>query len=869
MRMNKTGISLLLIMALLSTLVFAQETNTSEDNEEFIRKVGMLSAFGVFRDVSIGNPTDTISRVEFFKVISNVLGINVSYQTNKVNFTDMPTDQSDINAINAMVDMGYVRGFADGTILPYQSIKYEEAIQILVSVLGYDPVIKGSYPMNYMLKSEQLGILKNAAGYISYPVTTGTLTQMLFNTLEISMMVKTYLHEEGYEVSKGTTILSTYLKLEKRAGRVTGNEFTHLNEEIHYRPNRISIDDVEYDTKYNYNELLGYLVTYYIAKDAAENTLVYAETKGQSNEVVNLSYDSTKTITYLNRVYRYEDENSNKAKEYAVELGANIIINGRMVSSYSNSDMLPEYGDIKLIDSNNNGGFETVIITGYTDFVVNNIDHNLGIIYDKYDKEKKLNLSLNNSSCYTDIKDKKGKSVSIKKIAVNDILSVSQSRDGIITNIIWNNETAEGEVTEYYNNSGDSMSIVMDDKTYCLSNHIRKNDAFKVGNFIKVYFNKIGEVIIIEKANRTKLLKYAYLIDAKIIDKGVLKPIEVKLYDETDKMLILKFAKRVTINGESFSTSTGIIEKLEVDGTVVSRPIIYKQNDVGEIVQMELPAGLGEKTNKFRMTYSSGNTKRLYRGPQMNFSGVATISSKTMVFKIPSNPKTAEEKEFLASGNSYFRHDYRYVVEAYATSEHSIIADILVTKQDDESYDSEIGVLMKLSNVYVESEDKVALRMTIGTSGSVKEIYSFDGKVRPESVSPGDVIYFRKNDRNELINYSILVNSDSNTQTLTFNNPSNGDYEGYDRYIYASVYDRQDNVIAVTTGDVTANSIQTESHNASGYKLYAVGYKGNEVVVETVGQDRIYDYRHYGELYSNIFAYTRYGDPRIMVIYEK
>ena len=137
-------------------------------------------------------------------------------------------------AINVATKLGYIEGYGDGRFGPADNIKYEDAVTLIVRILGYEPAAqdKGGYPVGYLVVAEQdLNITDNVTAVAGLAATRGAVFQMLDNALTEPMMIQIgYGDDKKYVVSgqKGTdvekqTILTDKLGIAEIEGTVTAN----------------------------------------------------------------------------------------------------------------------------------------------------------------------------------------------------------------------------------------------------------------------------------------------------------------------------------------------------------------------------------------------------------------------------------------------------------------------------------------------------------------------------------------------------------------------------------------------------------------------------------------------------------------------
>lgn len=161
-----------------------------------------------------------ITRGEMAQVLINLLhlrGVETSILKDE-EFSDVPREHWAYNAVHLCKQAGLVGGYPDGTFGVDEQITYEQAIKMLVGVLGYTTVAeeKGGYPMGYLQVAEDIGITKDVDFVATDLATRETVARMIMNLVYLPVMEQTgYGSEPRYEImdgTNGTEVLNFYEK---------------------------------------------------------------------------------------------------------------------------------------------------------------------------------------------------------------------------------------------------------------------------------------------------------------------------------------------------------------------------------------------------------------------------------------------------------------------------------------------------------------------------------------------------------------------------------------------------------------------------------------------------------------------------------
>ena len=255
-----TIIFLCLTYFLTNTIVYASGISTAYTAEQKIEK---LKEYNIMCGYEDGNfyPQNNITRAEFCKIVSVISGLQTDKPVNNCDFfADVPQDHWANKYIISCCNNGLVNGvfreeelyFVDldengneidrsklfykdnisdlyGTdvklpeniFAPDDYIIYQDALKILVCVLGYEDLAKqrGDYPYGYVSTAKEIGIIGNdfsSEDFISREITA----EVVYNSLFVPLMLKKSISDENgdrtefviMDGSNGTELQTLYSK---------------------------------------------------------------------------------------------------------------------------------------------------------------------------------------------------------------------------------------------------------------------------------------------------------------------------------------------------------------------------------------------------------------------------------------------------------------------------------------------------------------------------------------------------------------------------------------------------------------------------------------------------------------------------------
>jgi S-layer homology domain. len=180
----KKILSLLLVIALLCSGMTAMAA-TTDVNE----MVTLLSQLNILNGDGNGNfrLDDNVSRAEFAKVAiaSSSYKNSVSSTLKLSPFTDVPYTYWGAGYIKVAAENGICKGFPNATFKPDSQVKYEEAITMMLKVLGYtDADFKDAYPSGQVSLAKSLGLTDGIGKSVGGALTRRDVVRLIYNALD-------------------------------------------------------------------------------------------------------------------------------------------------------------------------------------------------------------------------------------------------------------------------------------------------------------------------------------------------------------------------------------------------------------------------------------------------------------------------------------------------------------------------------------------------------------------------------------------------------------------------------------------------------------------------------------------------------------
>ncbi len=156
--------------------------------------VSDLTALGIVKGDPNGNMRlgDAVTRAEMSAIICRLRGMTETPETADTVFDDVKSEHWASGYINEVCNIGVINGYDDGTFRPDNDVTYQEAVKMLVSLLGYAPKADmfGGYPEGYLEAARQHGLTSGVEFSPEAPCTRGDVFILAENALDIPLMMQ-------------------------------------------------------------------------------------------------------------------------------------------------------------------------------------------------------------------------------------------------------------------------------------------------------------------------------------------------------------------------------------------------------------------------------------------------------------------------------------------------------------------------------------------------------------------------------------------------------------------------------------------------------------------------------------------------------
>lgn len=801
---------LMFVMMFSNTSFAATKFTDVNDETQYKNAIMTLTSIGLLKGYEDGTfrPIESITRAEFTVMVTRALGVD-SVKVEGNSFKDTAEHYAKYN-IKTAADMGIVNGFEDGTFRPDQKVTYEQAVKMVVCMLGYEAnaLASGGWPNGYMGVGAQLGITKDITVSGAEPATRAVIAQLFNSSLDVKIQQKTVSPsgEPTYTVTDDT-LMNSKLKIEKVKGTIAGVGNTHtdpsatssLDHEMSVISDKNEEIVFDYTTFFNSvaeaKQYLGYRVTIYY-KDNGESelpTIISVDKDTTKNEVYNIisedieSYDGTQL--------KYEKSNGSVVSLKLKAADISLIYNGKAVTdsditindtSYDIADALTEwlspdsdnffYGEVKLTDTGADGTVDIVSINNYKIMVASKAPTTADYkITDKLVAGNYLILEPD-STQYTYVVYKNNQEVPVTSIATNDVVLYAESIDSDHYTVYATGNPVTGTITAMDETEN---TIKVNDKEYkvldsCLKN-LNGKTTIKVGTKGTFYIDKFDSIAYCT-LTADKASSYAYMINSYQSDDGETYYASVFAPSSSSNVKTYPMKSSIKFNGSSAQPSTAVMKlketgpKTQLDlenkddvygGTadkayanVLAQPIKVDitSNNINSIISLNSEEGVTNEDNSKLVRYKPlSKYKYVSSG---NFDNEFYINSSTTILYVPGD-RDDKEEYMKGSYTSLFKANESYWVEPYDVNGSKVASLLMVygnSANAEITKDSPFAFVVQ--NTPATSGGNDVLQMKYYTSTQVSSTFTkyTSDDTAFKDVKPGDVIQFGTNNKGSLIN---------------------------------------------------------------------------------------------------------------------
>ncbi len=740
-----------------------------------------LSSLGVIQGDENGalNLNEQMTRAEFAKIITMLKGSETIAQGfTFADMADVPSDNWACGYIGYCVQAGLMQGDGDGYFRPDDNITLEECVKTVVVLLGYEVAAaeRGGYPVGYYNIAVEKGLLKSVSGNRSEAAIRQDIVMLVYNALDVPMLVSTYSEDASYKEDPNQTLRSLLESMKDMltyTGIVTANFNTWLNTPIdNMTETQIEIDGVLFETQVaNAGDYIGQEVrVYYQENDSMRHPLIYnIEPTSRNTKTV---LDNRDVVEISQTAVKYWK--ADKERTLSLENDALLVYNNRVETKILSEFAELTEGEMILIDNDGNNRIDYVFIEDYKNYIVDNAakNGNLKLKYYAFEdgkempKYRHIQIDFSQENSYT-VEDAEGNRLNYEDIESGDVVSVFENNtDSFVRIIVTKESTVSGKVV--FIGKDNDIRLDGSEELYHVANDALAENL-QMGESYRFSLNFRGDIVYAEDDDSVESnWKYGYInataektfetVSIQLITAGqVENREEVDQADRTNKDTV-----PVTLCSNDSIQTIVQTEKLSADGGRIKPEVLlekeHKSPYVGVPIRYML-SSTGQLSRIETLEYAAGNSEMQYNAKEKVFAKKSGLSSaaflideNTRVICIPTNADASQTDMMTRVSVDNKDVLLRYNANGYELDEETGAVKLMVLRTEMKA--SAVGTveensakmgLIESAALSVDEDGEEYLTLTMITGSEVKEMKTLplsDGREGLRSLRSGDFIFY-------------------------------------------------------------------------------------------------------------------------------
>ncbi len=885
----KKWIGFLMICCVLCSTgaIGAQESDIAGTVYE--KSVFRLMSIGVMEGYEDGTfrPEAPVTRAEMAVVAVRMLGISNIAPAGNV-FADVSADNWAAGDIETAAALGLIQGTGGGNFAPEEPVRYEEAIKILVELLGYGPLAwqQGGYPTGYISQAASIGLLRGTQGAAGQELTRGMVALLAERAMDIELLEKTVGTGAEYQASGETLYerISSREELQQVRGVLSATEHAALEGYAPSADGFVNIDGSIYRVGASRaEEYLGYYVEAYIRSEEGDDPCIISiRPYGNRNETVTLAADKIRSAT---KTEILTEKGEYAQERFQIAPDATFLYNGKPVPCAEVEDELVTIyqGDVTLVSRDGTGTYDMVSVCEWESFIIDRVVEVNTAVYFKtgntFRGKDGYRFRFDDSEIKTRLLDTEGNAIAFESLQAGDVISLRISLDETQCTAVVSRKNVEGTVTEL----GEDGEVSIDGKTYRLHQNGSGNYGYIPELQEKTTFLLDAQDTIVG-TNGVKETAYGYGYVAEAGMAGGMGGYQLKIAScgsrqkkiekednvetiyytfQNQALQVLDTADSVILNGTRVSAAQ-LAEK-----GLAGNAVRYRLNSAGKIKEIDLYK-LPAVPNPYDF-----NAELLSFGGYTAYEGFLADES-TKVILTPNTPSCDED----------------YLVDVEITDKDNVKA--FPVEIDEDTQVAEAVVLW--ANMDAKTPRPIRDTVKVSIVGKVIHSTAQDGSAacKVQMLTDKEEVYAISQDgdanftavtnlkKGDLIRYNEKSNGHIDNVEVLASIAALGDdyYRAYENSPKEELFgivksirlnrlsnirnEMVDELVAVLDENGTGQGIQYSIARKDGPQVYLYDRKEGNIYVSST--DEILGYEAAGTGASKVFMFVKNNDPSVVVI---
>lgn len=722
-------------------------------------------------------------------------------------FSDVKATNANSGAVAMANQWRIMVGYDDGTFKPDKEISKSEFIKTMVTLIGYAIFADGQTNTSetYETIAAKNGVTKGVQ-LSDDTITYDQCAKVLYNLYDINVYNRE-LSTGTLEIVKTDDTILDLMNIREIKGIVAKNEFSSLYDESYLSSGYAVIGDQrvlcgETET----GDLLGYNVKAYIdcSDENDEPTVLYINPYRTSIVKVDLRDIESKTNVFAENVLTYYDKN--KTKKIKTEPVLSVIYNGVYTGKRDISLLSGGCGNLTALDNNDDGKYDVLCIEKGTDYLIDSVNKNGTQItfVDKFNK--KLVIDTETSDYVLKTTDKNGNDANVESASEWNVLTVYDSQVNNISaqnrkiSIIISNDSVSGKVSSINTNNGERTAKI-DEKEYYISyDYISTGriSMIKSGDNGTFILNHKGDICGYRIDTEYKLSRQYGILVKISVDQGHEETVYFKIYTQNGEFIRVTAAKKLNIDGKIQKNEMRYRQFLDSEGNTIRQLIRFKLDDNDNLKIIDTAQDkTTRKSDTFRCLRDVSEPKARWRSGLQSFDNLYNISSNTIRFSIPSDPKADDEYSTSIS----LEEDKSYNIGVYVEDNPFECAVLLMIDAKSVPITvTQVNILQEINEVCNEDYEAVYEINFVGRNGE-QSLYAEMDTQGISSLNKGDVFAYSTDGKGYISAISRLYDFENDRGLYT-----DYGYAAANRIVVGKAYDSYGSFFSVATEQITSDT---------------------------------------------------------------
>ncbi len=560
-----------------------------------------------------------------------------------------------------VVEKKYMFLDGSGNFKPNDKVTYNDAIVALVTLLDYDrvAVANGGKIADYVNAAKRIGITKGVNSSNEF-ISKEDLATMILNSLEILPAEVSY---DGAVMAQPTILESKNLITGE--AKLLSTDSWSVGAPV-CDEGYVNLGGKIYKAESDFDDsMVGSLVQYYIRDNGGKQTVVsLANIGGESitltpNDIYDIRFGKTQLE------FSYGDDETIR-----LPYTATFSVNGNPGDLTEEIFEVFDSGELRVIDSDGNGGFDTVDMTVCVTEVVDSASAEGMNINTQYTK-KHLDLNANNNPV---VVFEGGKEVSMASVRNGSVVSVACDAYTISGGkIVFDYDKATIVRVYVSNRKVTGMLESISDRYYTVEGRSYKThpklselesggtkNKLDAGNEYMFRLDYFGNLCDYELTAGSSEMEYGYLMDGGEISNGFTGNAQVRILTLKNEFVTYDMRDKYIVDGERY-----VIGEDAFPARLKDRQLIKYRLVDGKVAEIDTPTVSSEEVPETSLSMDGERASRRFSSNQRGFLDYKIMTTGNTKVFIANEDTKADDVNYTVTTTAEFQSMTDYNIEGY------------------------------------------------------------------------------------------------------------------------------------------------------------------------------------------------------------